>query len=826
MSEVPRADDIEKVYQLLLAANQEPHNMLNSDYPLEFQPLAHQESGMVTLAPELRLKGIPVAASEVRPDRVPYTDAWNVGKLVWVSSQEDLDYNISLGVIRSNSIIASDQPLRDFPPVAGVISGIPLTSASHAVLLAQMYSAPVVYIKDASRLFQSRSGEKLYLNAVSPPGSVARERKVDFIINISDTEAARLLEFKSKPKLTVSLDLSETVIRSVRELDRSRIGAYGGKASQMGIIMNTIPDLAVNEAVGIPIYYFKSFMSQAKVSSGETLEKYVARRLSEIPIGEEFLPQGALVLADIRVQIEQAQIPADLLKSIRDSIEKFFPDPNLRLKLRSSSNVEDGAEFNGAGLYDSKGAWFKIGGLPAVDFESNLKIVWASLYTQRGVAARGRFSADESRVGMGVLVHPTFKGEINNGVASIYVPASGEAHFECITQVGEELVTHANGEVQAEQISIDYDQLKVDQPYEGFSKTRTLMKSEDYWSLRKAMIDLAKVYAVAGTDVHIESEWKQMPGNNGPKLVIKQVRPVPKTSSATGIDGSKYFVLIPQDSILPEIDQPNYAFEALFSPRNVRLDMPSFSEKEMHSGKVKVNSISYDIGELHFSISYPKIHLSKNTNSGNDTIEIMIQHPYLKTMRLVMDLSSETSAHGVASPLGQTGYLEYKADASDFTWLKKVFGEFNLNSYSLISHYDPNSDWNNPLVIGTAHHTISVAGKTPMNVELLDVKERGEGDGRETKIGRAVITGLLKHSIEISHYNLAYGANHHSDLENFVFDIQNADNLTKDEKKWLSDHIGDYLVLNADGSGEAFAYGLSRAGKTRELGTWSKEATP
>ena len=76
-----------------------------------------------------------------------------------------------------------------------------------------------------------------------------------------------------------------------------------------------------------------------------------------------------------------------------------FPDPEVLLSCRSSTNAEDGEEFNGAGLYDSKS------GRPADDFRPAgscphptykplslaLKKVWASTYNLNAFLARERF---------------------------------------------------------------------------------------------------------------------------------------------------------------------------------------------------------------------------------------------------------------------------------------------------------------------------------------------------------------------------------------------------------------------------------------------------
>lgn len=115
------------------------------------------------------------------------------------------------------------------------------------------------------------------------------------------------------------------------------------------------------------------------------------------------------------------------LKKIRDAIKKETIDPELITKLnlafknatfknfrfRSSTNVEDLDDFNGAGLYDSKTG---ILGDSIKTFEKAIKQVWASVWNEASYNERELFGIDQQNIAMGVLVHRSFPDELANGV--------------------------------------------------------------------------------------------------------------------------------------------------------------------------------------------------------------------------------------------------------------------------------------------------------------------------------------------------------------------------------------------------------------------------
>jgi hypothetical protein len=107
------------------------------------------------------------------------------------------------------------------------------------------------------------------------------------------------------------------------------------------------------------------------------------------------------------------------------------------MKLRSSTNSEDLPNFNGAGLYDSKGYKpHKKNGEERSrkgkikELKDTLATVWASVWNQRAFDERAYFGIPHKDVYMGIQVNPNYPDEKVDGVIvtkDIYDMAKGPA---------------------------------------------------------------------------------------------------------------------------------------------------------------------------------------------------------------------------------------------------------------------------------------------------------------------------------------------------------------------------------------------------------------
>ena len=242
-------------------------------------------------------------------------------------------------------------------------------------------------------------------------------------------------------------DLVDLMNASINDIPR-----IGAKAAQMAEMFKINPlrsacaegaNFALPEsAFAIPMAHYLEHMSASGAQA----------YLNELLADELFyadLAYRRIALQTLRQMILDHPVKANFLAEVTQWVSQRFG--NKRVRFRSSSNTEDLAEFNGAGLYESISAELD-------DDERNvddaIRTVWASLWNLRAVEERINANVEQSAVAMGILVHPAFLNERANGVAvgrNILTPTRPDQYY-FNTQAGEASVTNPAPGVFTEQL--------------------------------------------------------------------------------------------------------------------------------------------------------------------------------------------------------------------------------------------------------------------------------------------------------------------------------------------------------------------------------------
>lgn len=304
--------------------------------------------------------------------------------------------------------------------------------------------------------------------------------------------------------------------------------------------------------------------------TGSTLRQEIYNRLSGYTYPVTDLTALSADLAAIRNIIKDPKITT-FSPAQKDPILQLLQDPAYgfdafsKMRFRSSTNVEDTAQFTGAGLYES------YSGCLADDLDAEttgpcncdpndasekgvfraIRRVFASFYNDNAFLERLRHEINEADVGMAVVAHHSFPDQIElaNGVATIEKTGSGSnMYISLVTQAGANSVTNPDITSIPEEVSGRVFS-------SGYTIPPKLLRSSNLVPLGTTVMDWDQDYRdlielfkkictefsnVTGkTEYMLDIEYKKLaPGGvvipeGG--LIIKQVRQIPAPESEKNI---------------------------------------------------------------------------------------------------------------------------------------------------------------------------------------------------------------------------------------------------------------------------------------------------
>jgi pyruvate,water dikinase len=441
------------------------------------------------------------------------------GKLKKINSSE-----IKTAEISKNDILIIEGYSNDIPLCAGVIITTFQTPLSHITILSHNRKTPVIAYKNAgdNAKLNELIGEYVSLTITNDTFRISVQEKINNKI-------------KTKKEIRLSGDLSIKKLVELKEIKLNDTEKYGAKAcylSELSRVKGVGKDFYIPRGgFSIPFYYYYQHIHKYGIDLMiENLLKDSTLRQNRNKLNEE--------LACIRDTIKNSPIDTSLHRQVLEMIEKC--GTGKRPRFRSSSNAEDLAEFNGAGLYDSKTG---IPGDSTKTVERAIKSVWASLWNDRAFSEREYFNINQLTVFMGILVHESFPEEISNGVVitkNLY--RDTESGYVINMQKGETSVVQppegVTGELLISYLNLDidfyddknsmeyitYSSLNNNQPLLTVDEVRKLTKQlsvikDHFYTKSKAWMK------TNFRDYALDIEFKYILRNGVPVLLIKQARP-------------------------------------------------------------------------------------------------------------------------------------------------------------------------------------------------------------------------------------------------------------------------------------------------------------
>ena len=432
------------------------------------------------------------------------------GLLKLVKNDKELDL-----LLPTDIALLNYSPIH-IPPVAGILSLKPQTPLSHVNLLAKNRGTFNAYVTDIYAIPGLKALVGKYVKLSNVGDKVIVEKTTKKLAEENQKNTLR------KPVIIPEINQEMPELISLTKENENFISTsfIGAKAANYYLLLQALPDMTRPAyAIG-----FKGYFETIK-GEPETLIQNFLKDKTKFTKQEK-----SKVLEKIRVSIQKSNaLPTTILTSIRKVLEKY--PAKTKIRLRSSTNNEDLPEFNGAGLYESKGFNSK-------DNDEKLKkkilAVYSSLWSDRAFEEREFFGIDHLKVGMSILIQEAFQKEAANGVIVTTITSTGKVQIIVNSQSGEHSVTNPEENILSESFLINPESSSIEKTYSESSLSPVFLGNKanelQLKQLQEATLKLHNQFTKQRVDAGdknkygIDIEFKIMHEKGKNRLYFKQVR--------------------------------------------------------------------------------------------------------------------------------------------------------------------------------------------------------------------------------------------------------------------------------------------------------------
>ncbi|MEO0733028.1 MAG: PEP/pyruvate-binding domain-containing protein [Bacteroidota bacterium] len=303
-------------------------------------------------------------------------------------------------------------PPADLKPVGGIATVSEGNMVSHVQLLARNLGIPnAVLTSEQFVALRQYDGQEVFY-AVSNGGTIVMKKTSD----MTEAETAlfakkeRSYERLTVPIENIRLDVNQVLnMRQVRSKDSGKL--CGPKAANLGQLKALFPDKVV-EGLVIPFGVFREHLNQPMPGQGgQSYWRFINGRFG---VAREMEAQGKSEaeveaytlkqLTTLREAIGKIKLYPSLIEALRDSFRTAFGGGlgEVPVFLRSDTNMEDLADFTGAGLNKTV---FNV--VDETGILEGIRAVWASPYTERSYRWRQRYLNNPENVFPSILIIPS-----------------------------------------------------------------------------------------------------------------------------------------------------------------------------------------------------------------------------------------------------------------------------------------------------------------------------------------------------------------------------------------------------------------------------------
>ncbi|GAB6055915.1 PEP/pyruvate-binding domain-containing protein [Methanobacterium movens] len=273
----------------------------------------------------------------------------------------------------------------------------------------------------------------------------------------------------------------------------------GAKTKNLAILLNK--NIPVPEGFCITTKGYKDFIKLNNLSP--TIDMEIYKKEPKDMRWEEIWDASLR----IRSAFLKSQIPLLLEKEVIKHI-KSYPN-STKFSVRSSSPLEDSKKNSYAGIHES---YVNVKGIEEI--LKSIKLVWASLWSDRAILYRDEMELDSINSSIAVLIQVMVEEEIS-GLAFSHDPRGKDDNMiiEAIEGLCSELV---DNEKEPEKWAINREREILSHKRPDTYKN-TLLKSDELKNLLDKLINLEKIF-----NFPVDVEWT----GTGRDLTILQSRPI------------------------------------------------------------------------------------------------------------------------------------------------------------------------------------------------------------------------------------------------------------------------------------------------------------
>ena len=433
--------------------------------------------------------------------------------------------------------------------VSGIVTGTRQGTLSHLNVRSGARGTPNCYLRDPLPTLAAWEDQLVRFSCGQTDWDIAAA-------TVEEATAA-WAAMRPEPAEICAPVLDDLVMLNLLDADTSTAEAravnlctYGAKSANLATLYSFIDPQYQLEGFMLPFSLYDQFARTATWDTdpgGGVATMTFYETLDAWHSDPAFLTDAAVRsarLAALRDAMMAAPVDPAVLAAIGAHIITTWGGDTTMVRLRSSSNAEDGAGFSGAGLYESASVCLAdeydgdTNGPSRCDatepdektVSDGLREVWASLWGLAAWEERDWYGIDHLQVVMGVLCDTRYNDEIANVVAFSGNPTSAaDTRYLINAQLGDLEVVSAEPGVYPEKILLTVDSGGVQQidRVSASSEGVEVLSDAQLSTLGAVFYDIARQYPVdepppEGGTLLWDTEWKFLSDGS---LVIKQIRP-------------------------------------------------------------------------------------------------------------------------------------------------------------------------------------------------------------------------------------------------------------------------------------------------------------